>query len=206
MHKLYIYITIAIPLMVVLAVQLIPETKPVPTIPVETNSVRAEFVSQLLITCRAEMSDVRRSILTDELIRVTDRYFRKLEDKQSFMYLICIESKFDNLRKSKAGAVGYTQVMPKYVQSFSDACGLGKLAKGDETDPLINLQLGACQFATLLTKFEGNVALALAGYNSGPDSNTTKKLGKLDDSGHPETNGYLAKYLVLTEQMHGGVK
>lgn len=174
----------------------VPEIIPVP------KDLDSEFVNQLYGICGAKLSEARTKLLTQQLLDVTGKYFTDLRDKQAFLYLICIESKFSASVKSHAGAVGYTQILPKYAQSFADTCGLGKLDAGDVVDPAVNLNLGACQFSTLLKKFSGNVALALAGYNSGADSSTTKKLSNLGE-GSPETSGYLAKYLVLEQKVRG---
>lgn len=158
------------------------------------------FTAQLLKTCRAELSEVRAKITVDQIVRITRANFERRDQQESFLFLICIESKFNGLAHSKAGAVGFTQIMPKYADYFTKKCGLGKLGKDDLLDSEINLTLGACLFHDLLQRFDGNVALALSGYNSGPESDTTKKLDQLQ-TGSTETSGYLAKFLVLQEKM-----
>lgn len=180
-------------------------TSPVPTAtnteaPSQASSVSDEFISQLFEVCGVKISAAKRTILVQDLRAVSDKYFIEERDKQSFLYLICIESKFNSAARSKVGAVGYAQIMPKYAQTFANMCNLGELDKDDVADPTINLHLGACLFSTLLKKFNGNVALALAGYNSGAESDTTKRLSKIAD-GHPETMGYVAKYFVLEQRI-----
>lgn len=160
----------------------------------------AEFTAQLLKTCRADLSEVRAKITVAQIVRITEATFTRRDQQESFMFLICIESKFNGAAHSKAGAVGFTQIMPKYADYFTKKCGLGKLGKDDLQDSEINLTVGACLFNDLLQQFDGNVALALSGYNSGPDSSTTKALSELQ-TGSNETSGYLAKFLVLKEKM-----
>lgn len=167
---------------------------------IETVPPLESYIADLFKVCGAKLSETKQSVVTRQLAAVSKQYFTERREQESFLLLLCIESKFDYLAKSKAGAVGYAQVMPKYAQAFADQCGLGKVDAKDAAYPEVNLALGACNFKTLLDKFSGNVALALAGYNSGANSNTVKKLGNLQE-GIGETSGYLAKFLVLQEKM-----
>ena len=170
-----------------------------PLVATPTKSIE-QFTGQLLSTCKADLSEVRAKITVNQIVRITQQTFARREQQEAFLFLICIESKFNNAARSKVGAVGFTQIMPKYADYFTKKCGLGKLGKDDLSDSEINLTVGACLFRDLLEKFDGNVALALSGYNSGPDSDTTKKLEQLQ-TGSNETSGYLAKFLVLQEKM-----
>jgi soluble lytic murein transglycosylase-like protein len=71
------------------------------------------------------------------------------------------ESKYKQFAKSHAGAQGYMQLMPDTAKRFG--CE-------DSSDPTQNIQAGAKYLKWLLTRFDGNVALALAGYNAGEGS------------------------------------
>jgi soluble lytic murein transglycosylase len=77
------------------------------------------------------------------------------------------ESAFDDRATSWAGARGLMQLMPRTAQELA-----GKLGVGYSTerlyDPDYSVRLGTYYFAQVMQMFDGNVELALAGYNSGP--------------------------------------
>ena len=68
------------------------------------------------------------------------------------------ESAFQVTARSSKGAVGLMQLMPGTARRFGVE---------DRLDPLQNLQGGMAYLRWLLDHFEGDVALALAGYNAG---------------------------------------
>jgi soluble lytic murein transglycosylase-like protein len=69
-----------------------------------------------------------------------------------------VESRFDAQAVSPAGAVGVMQLMPGTAKRYGTA---------DRADPAQNLDGGVRYFKDLLGLYRGNVALALAAYNSG---------------------------------------
>ena len=71
------------------------------------------------------------------------------------------ESKYKRLAKSHAGAQGYMQLMPATAKRFG--CS-------DPNDPSQNIEAGTKYLSWLLKRFNGNVELALAGYNAGEGS------------------------------------
>lgn len=71
------------------------------------------------------------------------------------------ESKYQRLAKSHAGAQGYMQLMPDTAKRFG--CN-------DARDPEQNIQAGTKYLKWLLKRFNGDVALVLAGYNAGEGS------------------------------------
>ena len=71
------------------------------------------------------------------------------------------ESKYQLRAKSHAGAQGLMQLMPDTAKRFG--CN-------DPHDPVANIQAGTKYLSWLLKRFDGNVALALAGYNAGEGS------------------------------------
>lgn len=146
------------------------------------------------------LSPARLAVVAAQVDRVTARYMTRPEWRQAFVGLLCIESGYNSAAHSSAGAVGIAQLMPKYAGYFAEECGLGQVSEVDLLDTEVNLTLGACHFSKLLESFEGNIALALAGYNSGQDSETTKRLSHLVE-GHPETMGYLAKFYVYLNKL-----
>src|SRR5260370_29662091 len=68
------------------------------------------------------------------------------------------ESKYDSRAHSHAGAQGLMQLMPATAQRFG--CK-------DPSDPSSNIEAGTKYLSWLLKRFDGNVELALAGYNAG---------------------------------------
>ena len=71
------------------------------------------------------------------------------------------ESKYKNQAKSHAGAQGLMQLMPATAKRFG--CE-------DPYDQVENITAGTKYLSWLLKRFDGNVALALAGYNAGEGS------------------------------------
>lgn len=68
------------------------------------------------------------------------------------------ESKYDQNARSHAGAQGLMQLMPATAKRFG--CE-------DSNDPESNIEAGTKYLGWLLKRFDGNVELALAGYNAG---------------------------------------
>jgi soluble lytic murein transglycosylase-like protein len=102
--------------------------------------------------------------------------------------LVTVESAYRANAVSPAGAGGLTQLMPATAKS---------LGVEDRFDPAANLSGGADYLARQLLRF-GDLRLALAAYNAGPDR--VARLGRIPS--FPETQAYVAAvvecYLALT--------
>ena len=85
---------------------------------------------------------------------------------------------------SKAGALGLMQLMPENVSE----AGIS-----NPFDPAQNIDAGAKQLSDVLSQFGGNVPLALAAYNAGP--NAVKRYGGVPP--YPETQHYIGKVQAL---------
>jgi soluble lytic murein transglycosylase len=118
------------------------------------------------------------------------------------------ESAFDPRATSPVGARGLMQLMPGTARDVTRKVGVPYEA--DELyDPELSVRLGATYFKQLLDRFDGNVELALAGYNGGP--NRIHRLWK--ESGRPdveladfvetlhldESRNYVKRILVLAD-------
>ena len=77
--------------------------------------------------------------------------------------LIWVESKFERKAKGPAGAQGLMQLMPKTAQAMAKQLG----RKRNSYDPDFNIHAGTLLLSRLLARFDGDVGLALAGYNRG---------------------------------------
>lgn len=77
--------------------------------------------------------------------------------------LIKQESAFDSIAVSSAGALGLMQLMPA---TASDV--FSEIPRADLTGIEPNIRTGTRYLSKLLTRFNGNIVYALAGYNAGP--------------------------------------
>jgi soluble lytic murein transglycosylase len=77
------------------------------------------------------------------------------------------ESAFDLSARSRAGARGLMQMMPATGRELAGRLGL-KYSTERLADPDYNIRLGTLYIRQVLDMFDGNVELALAGYNGGP--------------------------------------
>jgi hypothetical protein len=102
------------------------------------------------------------------------------------------ESGFDPYAISPAGALGLMQLMP-------DTATL--MGVSDPLDPRQNVFGGAKYLSQLLDRFDGNVALALAGYNAGP----TKVARHRGIPPYRETRGYVTKIRGLLAETTGAL-
>jgi soluble lytic murein transglycosylase-like protein len=98
--------------------------------------------------------------------------------------VVATESSYDPRCRSRAGALGLTQLMPDNVK---------ELGVKDPFDPMQNLQGGAKQLAQLIDKYPGRKDLALAAYNAGPGA--VAKYGGIPP--YTETQNYVKKVLGL---------
>jgi soluble lytic murein transglycosylase-like protein len=77
------------------------------------------------------------------------------------------ESAFDASALSRSGARGLMQLMPSTGQEVARRLGL-PFSTARLNEPETSLRLGTHYFRQMLDRFDGNVELALAGYNGGP--------------------------------------
>jgi soluble lytic murein transglycosylase len=78
------------------------------------------------------------------------------------------ESAFDPRATSPVGARGLMQLMPETAREMSRKVGV-PYAPDRLYEPGMSVRLGSTYFKELLDRFDGNVELALASYNGGPN-------------------------------------
>jgi len=78
------------------------------------------------------------------------------------------ESNFDPRAKSRSGALGYMQILPRTGQAVAKKLNI-KFKKSQLTRDIgYNVKIGSVYLAKLIEKYKGNYVLALAAYNAGP--------------------------------------
>ena len=96
--------------------------------------------------------------------------------------LIRKESAFNPEARSPVGALGLMQVMPGTGREVARRHGMGSPSPGQLLSPDTNLRLGNLFLAEMLERFEGNMILAGAAYNAGPNRTDG---WKADNAGQP---------------------
>lgn len=117
------------------------------------------------------------------------------------------ESAFDVGARSWAGAHGLMQVMPGTGREVAQRLGLPWSSRR-LTEPDYNLHLGTAYFRQVLAMFDGDVELALAGYNGGPYRirRLWREAGPSGEIDHflegldiPESRIYVKRILLLSD-------
>lgn len=98
--------------------------------------------------------------------------------------VIAVESAHNPSARSNKGAFGLMQLMPSTAQQYSIA---------EDAAPSKNILAGAKYLRNLLDIFNGDLSLALAAYNAGPNA-VKKYQGKIPP--YIETQRYVPKVLV----------
>lgn len=117
------------------------------------------------------------------------------------------ESQFDAKSVSRAGAIGLLQIMPSTGKMLARELSFSPFKEDDLFEVSTNISFGAQYLKMLITKFKGNLPLALASYNAGPNAvEEWRKRWNLTDIGefvenipYPETRKYVEKVLGYYE-------
>lgn len=146
---------------------------------------QAEFALGRFLTAAAAAKRAFPEIGTSEEGRVPDgwrRLFYPIEeggflveraresglDPALLRGLVRQESVFEPKARSRAGALGLTQLMPSTARSLSRSVLRVRYRRAFLYDPGVNAKLGAAYLKSLLDRFGGKTLYALAAYNGGP--------------------------------------
>jgi len=115
-----------------------------------------------------------KNISYKEAIKVVDETY-KYADKYSIkatlvLGLIATESNFNRTVKSKDGAIGYTQVVPKWHAD--------KIKGRNLRDPMVNIEVGMKILRECLNKYNENTNMALGCYSGSLNKNHVNKYSK----------------------------
>lgn len=84
--------------------------------------------------------------------------------------IIRTESLFMPAVSSSAGAIGLMQLMPATARLVARHNNLATPSRNDLRHPATNIRLGTSYLQKMLARFGGNLALATAAYNAGPNA------------------------------------
>jgi soluble lytic murein transglycosylase len=109
------------------------------------------------------------------------------------------ESRFDPDAVSESGAVGLMQLLPDTAEGIAELTGGTEFRVDDLYDPELNVRYGSFYLRRLLTKYDGNVELALAAYHAG-QGNVDRWLSEGGRIEFAETREYVDDVLELEER------
>jgi peptidoglycan lytic transglycosylase len=109
------------------------------------------------------------------------------------------ESHFDPDAVSDSGAIGLMQLLPDTAEGIAELTGGAKFVVSDLYEPEINVRYGSFYLRRLLTKYDGDEALALAAYHAG-QGNVDRWLARGGRIEFAETREYVDDVLELRER------
>lgn len=148
--------------------------------------------------------------------RLVENYASQYGLNPNLIYsVIQEESRFRPEAKSRMNALGLMQIIPPTGKVIAESIGFYPFDQKHLYDPDINIGFGSYYLRSLIQQFQGNIPLALAGYNGGPH-NITKWLSNSDweeldqfveDIPFRETRNYVKKVLsnyAVYNRIYGG--
>lgn len=165
-----------------------------------------------LAAALARQAALRGTLVVDAAFPVPALSWPQGPERALVLGLIRQESNFHPGAISSAGARGLMQLMPPTARVVAKAIGTGFHQDRLVEDPSYNVSLGAAYLSTLLDRFDGSYALALAGYNAGPSRPARwlkeygdPRRGEIDPVDwvelipFPETRNYVQRVLESTQ-------
>ncbi len=137
----------------------------------------------------AKAAAMKQHISRDMIIRIILKVSAEEEvDRALLLAVAKAESRLDPYAESSAGALGLMQLMPETAKMYG--CD-------NPYDVYENVKGGARYLNFLLRRYQGNVRLAVAAYNSGPAP--VDRLGDVPPIG--ETQAYVVKVLRYIDEI-----
>ncbi len=144
---------------------------------------------------------IRLPLHHTELIR--EQAAEKGLDPALVAAVIYAESRFRDNQESSAGAMGLMQVTPDTARDIARESGANTFEIGDLHTAEVNVRYGTWRLRDMLQRFDGDTALAAAGYNAGPGNAAKWKAEadargepfRIDEIPFPETRHYVQKVL-----------
>lgn len=160
------------------------DNRPAPTVPTDLadSASPATLASRVPVNPGAAATAMPAKLPFDALVRRAAH--ATSVDAALLHAIIDTESGYDPQAVSERGAIGLMQILPRTGQRF----GVRRLE-----DPAENLRAGASYLRWLLSRFDGDVSLALAAYNAGEGA--VLRYGRQVPP-FPETQNYVRKVMA----------
>jgi soluble lytic murein transglycosylase len=121
--------------------------------------------------------------------------------------LVRQESLFQVHARSRAGALGLTQLLPSTARSVARSVLRVRYRRAFLYDPGVNARIGAAYLKRLIDDFDGHAIYALAAYNGGPNrmARVLRENAGLDEDeifeSHPawESRDYVRRVMLFAE-------
>lgn len=160
----------------------------------DTNN-QAAWTQAAIFHPEAASLTMGRVVSADHALRIFDNGILK------------IETRGEPRAESKAGALGPSQIMPGTAREVATGLGLKDVAALSDadlkekllSDDALNLKLGRAYWSQMVTRYDGNVALAAAAYNAGPGRADKWKERAEAQFGAGFTPGQLASVVDIKE-------
>lgn len=117
-----------------------------------------------------------------------EKYMNNVDVEWALVHaLVRQESRYDTEAVSSAGARGLMQLMPGTAKEVAKKAGLSHQTAWLTSKPAHNVTLGTRYLEKLLSRYDGNYAMALAAYNAGP-GRVDKWINEIGDPRNPKVD------------------
>jgi hypothetical protein len=152
------------------------------------------FTLHVMGLVRSPLSMAKRLRVARVIGNVAVKVFDSVERRKDWIVLLGMESQFNQSARSKKGAMGIGQIMPRFAKEFANLCGL-RSANLQELE--VNAHMSACLFNNLARDMQGT-HLALVAYNAGKNSQDVRRMQELRNI-NPQTANYISKFAYVRE-------
>lgn len=143
----------------------------------------AEYNQDYILASQLARYATKFNIVTSANYPIIDNVKMKNKEKSLLHAIVKQESGFNTKAISKAGAIGYMQIMPNTAREIAKKLKISYSKRKLAQDPEYNIKLGSYYINYLMKKFDGSYVLSVASYNAGP-SNVKKWMVRNGDPRH----------------------